>query len=85
MATSVAALAFAYGVLGFEYLDRRDFGFDFGLVQAARYTARQMVLIGNPGLHAGTRYAHWFLYSLDAATFAGASLIAFTIALPIRY
>lgn len=81
----IAMLAFAYGVVGFEYLDRRDFGIDFGLVQAARHTARQMVLLGNPDLHAATRYARWFLYSLDAATFAGASLIAFTLALPIRY
>lgn len=84
-AVGIAALAFAYGVLGFEYLDHRDFGVEFGLAQAVRHTARQMVLLGNPDLHAATRYARWFLYSLDAATFAGATLIAFTLALPIRY
>ncbi len=85
LAVGVAVLAFAYGMLGFAYLDQRDFGFDFTLTEAARRTLRQMLLVGNPDLQAGTRYARWFLHSLDAATFAGASLIAFTIALPIRY
>ena len=85
LAVGVAALAFAYGMLGFTYLDQHDFGFDFTLTEAARRTLRQMLLVGNPDLQVGTRYARWFLHSLDAATFAGASLIAFTIALPIRY
>ncbi|TAJ20596.1 MAG: DUF2156 domain-containing protein [Dehalococcoidia bacterium] len=85
LAIGVAVLTLAYGVLGFEYLDRRDFGIDFAFREALRHTLRQMLLLGNPDLHAGTRYASWFLHSLDAATFAGASLIAFTLALPIRY
>lgn len=85
LAIGVAVLTLAYGVLGFEYLDQRDFGIDFAFREALRHTLRQMLLLGNPDLHAGTRYASWFLHSLDAATFAGASLIAFTLALPIRY
>lgn len=85
LAAGIALVAFAYGVVGFEYLDQRDFGFDFSLAQAVRHTLRQMLLLGNPDLHPGTRYAQWFLYSLDATTFVSASLIAFTLALPIRY
>ncbi len=85
LAVGVAVLTLAYGVLGFEYLDRRDFGIDFAFRDALRHTLRQMLLLGNPDLYAGTRYARWFLHSLDAATFAGAWLIAVTLALPIRY
>ena len=63
-----AAIALGYGVAGFWYLDRRDFGIDFTLSDSIRKTVGILLLLQDPGIVPFTRHARWFLESLDVMT-----------------
>lgn len=84
LGAGIFAVAFAYGIVGFSYLDRRDFGITFSTPDAVRRTTRQFALVGNADLHPRTRHARWFLDSLDAVTFTSLGLVALSVGLPLR-
>ncbi|MBX7111687.1 MAG: phosphatidylglycerol lysyltransferase domain-containing protein [Dehalococcoidia bacterium] len=84
LAAGIFVVAFAYGVAGFYYLDRRDFGITFSTGDAVRRSVRQFALLGNTDLHPRTRHARWFLDSLDVVTLASGALVALSIGLPLR-
>jgi phosphatidylglycerol lysyltransferase len=57
-------VAFSYGVAGFWFLDKREFGIDFTLGDSIHRTLLFFTLVGDPELVPRTHYAHWFLDSL---------------------
>jgi phosphatidylglycerol lysyltransferase len=61
-------LTLAYGIAGFWFLDRRDFGIQFHIDDSIRETLKFMAFIDDPSLVPHTRYAAWFLHSLDLIT-----------------
>jgi phosphatidylglycerol lysyltransferase len=79
------AVAVAYGVLGFWFLDRRHFGIDFNMWASIRNTLSILVLNTPAGLVPRTRYAHWFLNSLDLVTITTILYVLFTLFRPVIY
>ncbi|HMM42613.1 MAG TPA: flippase-like domain-containing protein [Thermomicrobiales bacterium] len=57
--------AVVYGTLGFFLIDERAFHRDFSPIDAVRETLRQFFTLGSSGLTPHTRYADWFLDSLQ--------------------
>ncbi len=78
-------VAVAYGVLGFWFLDKRHFGIDFNTWASIRNTLSILVLNGPAGLVPLTRYAHWFLNSLDLITVTTILYVLFTLFRPVIY
>lgn len=64
MGTGLAA-ALLYGTAGFWLLDKRDFGVDFNVADGIRQTLSALVFSKDPSLVPRTRFAVWFLDSLD--------------------
>jgi phosphatidylglycerol lysyltransferase len=66
-----------YGIAGFWYMDRRDFGIDFTLPDSFRQTLEFLTLQSDPAIVAHTGHARWFLTSLNviATVAAGYSLV----------
>lgn len=74
------AAALLYGIAGFWLLEKREFGIDFHVGDAVVRSLRQLVFLPNDDLVPRTRYAQWFLSSLDlitAATMLYALIAAF--------
>jgi phosphatidylglycerol lysyltransferase len=61
-------LTLAYGIAGFWFLHRRDFGIQFHIGDAISETLKFLAFIGDPALVPRTRYASWFLDSLYLIT-----------------
>jgi len=78
-------IALAYGTLGFQYLDSRDFGIEFTLADSAVRTLRQIVLIGNSDLVAHTRQASWFLESLSAVGVVAGVFAVYSLFRPVSF
>ncbi len=58
------ALAAAYGVAGFWFLEPREFGMNFNWKDSLILTSRFLTFDGDPNLVPRTRHAEWFLDSL---------------------
>lgn len=71
-------VAFAYGVAGFWFLDPREFGINFDIIESVRLTWSFLSFAGDPRIVPHTHYAAWFLDSLYmiAVTAIGYSLFA---------
>jgi phosphatidylglycerol lysyltransferase len=80
-----AVLAFAYGIAGFWFLDRRDFGIDFHLGDAFRETFRYLGFIVNPMLVPHTRHAYFFIDSLHVITAAAIAYFLYALFRPALY
>jgi phosphatidylglycerol lysyltransferase len=83
---AVAALAaFGYGVAGFWLLEPREFGINFNWIDSIHRTLLFLALVGDPALIPQTRYAAWFLDSLNALTIAVIGYGLFSLFRPILY
>lgn len=60
--------ALSYGVAGLWVLDTREFGINFTMGDSIRRTLLLLSLVGDPELVPQTRYARWFLESLNLMT-----------------
>lgn len=80
-----AAIAVGYGFVGLLLLDERDFGREFTVHDAFVRSVRQFVLIGNDDLLPRTRFAYWFLDSLDVVGVGAALVAAYSLFRPIAY
>lgn len=78
-------VALAYGTIGFYLLLRRDFGYDFNLVQSFNRTLREYSLYGNTDLITRTREARWFLDSLDIFGVLTFGFAIFSLFRPLSY
>jgi phosphatidylglycerol lysyltransferase len=82
---SALTIGLAYGVAGFWFLDPRDFGIDFSMVQAASETLRYLALSRDPALLSHTSHAAWFLDSLSLMTTVMFGYIAILCYRPVVY
>ncbi len=70
------SIAVLYGIMGFWFLDPREFGFNFTFPDAVRRTFLFLTLVGDPSLSPHTHHARWFLDSLYLVT---ASFLLYSI------
>jgi phosphatidylglycerol lysyltransferase len=83
---SVALLAaFAYGIVGFWFLDTREFGINFTIGESFRQTLSFLTLAGDTGIIPRTRHARWFLESLNVMTVMAMAYALFAIFRPVVY
>jgi phosphatidylglycerol lysyltransferase len=78
-------LTLAYGVIGFWFLDVRQFGRNFHVGQAVHQTLLFLSFVGSPGLNPQTRYAQWFLDSLYLISAVGVLYGLYAVFRPVRY
>jgi phosphatidylglycerol lysyltransferase len=78
-------LAFIYGVAGFWYLDRREFGINFHIGYAIKETFKYLILIGDPSLIPHTTYARWFLDSLYFMTIISLAYAMYALFRPVIF
>ena len=64
-AISFILISTTYGIIGFYFIDRKDFGINFSLHESIISAIKQMYWFGNKELSTKTLYAKWFLDSLD--------------------
>ncbi|MGE0129271.1 MAG: bifunctional lysylphosphatidylglycerol flippase/synthetase MprF [Blastocatellales bacterium] len=82
----VAVLAaFAYGVAGFWLLEPHEFGVNFDWLDSIHRTLLYLLLVGDPTLAPQTRYAAWFLDSLNVLTIVLIGYGLFSLFRPILY
>jgi phosphatidylglycerol lysyltransferase len=74
-----------YGAIGFYFLERRDFGIDFGVLDSLKYSFLQITLQPTDVLTPNTRYADLFLDSLHALGITGLVLVASSLFKPVRF
>lgn len=83
---AIAVLAaFSYGVVGFWLLEAHEFGVNFDWLDSIRQTLLCLSFIGDPTLMPQTRYAAWFLDSLDVVTLAAIGYSLVCLFRPILY
>ncbi len=78
---SIAAVL-VYGTLGFYLLDKKHFGIEFNLMQSIGYTIKNFVLIGSADLHPLSRFAKYFLISINISGLLSLSFLVYTIMRP---
>ena len=74
-----------YGIAGFWYMDRRDFGIDFTVPDSIRRTLEFLTLQSDPAIVAHTRHARWFLNSLNVIATVAAGYSLFQLYRPVAY
>lgn len=81
----VLAVAFLYGIVGFQLLDDRDFHQDIPLLSGAHYTIDQFGLTTNHLLVAHTKRAKLFLDSLGTISLGSLFYVGVSLFAPIRF
>lgn len=82
---TAAAVAVFYGTIGFWLLDKRDFGINFTFPDALRRTFTALAFINEPDLVPRTRFAGWFLNSLDVISAMAIAYALFALYRPMLY
>jgi len=77
--------ALFYGTMGFWLLDRRDFGIDFTVLDGIRRTLEAMAFVKDPALVPRTRFALWFLDSLDLISLTAILYALYSLFRPVLY
>ena len=87
LALSIFVVLFAviYGIVGFSFLDRRDFGVDFSFGESLYRTLRQLFIVGNTDLVTHTWYARWFMDSLNLMGVLAFVFVAYSIFRPVVF
>ncbi len=87
LALSLVVVLFAvvYGIVGFSFLDRRDFGVNFSFGGALVRTLRELFFVGNSDLVTHSNYARWFMDSLDLMGVLAFGFSAYSIFRPVAY
>jgi len=81
----MVGLTVAYGIGGFWFLDRRDFGINFRIGDAIRETIRYLGFAADPALVPHTRHAHFFMDSLYVTTVAAIAYSFYSLFRPALY
>jgi phosphatidylglycerol lysyltransferase len=81
----ISIVALGYGSIGFYLADKRDFNTDFDAIQSIILVIREYLLLGNTGLETQTKYAAWFLDSVDIMGMVSGLLIVISLFRPLRY
>ncbi|MGB8704454.1 MAG: phosphatidylglycerol lysyltransferase domain-containing protein [Gillisia sp.] len=78
---SVIAL-FAFGIMGFYFIDKRHFGHEFQLWPSVKMIFRMFFLFDDSGLHPQTRFAQNFIYAIYTAGGIVLSFIFYSLLRP---
>jgi phosphatidylglycerol lysyltransferase len=78
-------VALGYGIAGFWFLDPKEFGINFTLVDSINRTLHFLSLAGDPQIVPYTRYAHWFIDSLYLTTVTAMVYSGFAVFRPAIY
>lgn len=81
----VAAVCALYGILGFWFFDRREFGIVFSIPGSIRRTFEFMLFLDDPAIVPRTRLAHWFIQSLEVLSIAIIIYAALKLYRPVLY
>ncbi|MGB8658606.1 MAG: phosphatidylglycerol lysyltransferase domain-containing protein [Candidatus Zixiibacteriota bacterium] len=81
----ISLLVSGYGVAGFWFLDRREFGVEFHVGDALRETLLYLTLAGDARLIPHSHHAHWFLDSLYLTTTVSILYALYAIFRPVIY
>lgn len=79
------AVAIGYGTLGFWLLDKIDFGVSFSLKSCFERAVSGITQLGNADLVAHTRYARWFIESLQVVGYIVPIFVLVSLFRPINY
>ena len=79
----VAALI--YGMVGFWFLDTREFGINFTIGESIKQTLSFLSLAGDHRNYSRTRHARWFLDSLNVMTVTAMAYALFAVFRPVVY
>ncbi|WP_208094631.1 phosphatidylglycerol lysyltransferase domain-containing protein [Mucilaginibacter agri] len=71
-----------YGIVGFYYLDKKHFDVDFTLAASVRNTFVNFILLNSDGLVPRTRFANWFLYSINLFGVTAITLVFYAFIKP---
>jgi len=77
--------ALFYGTVGFWLLDKREFGIDFTVIDSIRRTLAAMAFVKDPALVPHTRFAVWFLDSLDLISLVAILYALYSLFRPALY
>lgn len=78
-------VALGYGIAGFWFLHRRDFGIEFHIGDSIRETLLYLAFVGDPRLLPQTHYANWFLDSLYLITAVTLCYSIYAVFRPVIY
>lgn len=78
-------VAIGYGALGFWLIDKIDFGVSFNFRSCLERSISGITQFGNADLTARTRYARWFIESLQVVGYIVPTIIIFSLFRPINY
>ena len=79
------AVTLLYGTLGFWLLEKRDFGITFSVADGIRRTLAALAFSKDPSLVPQTRFAAWFLNSLDLVSVAALVFVLYSLFRPVYY
>ena len=79
------AVALTYGIVGFWFLDTREFGINFTIGESIKQTLLFLSLNGDPEIIPRTRHAEWFLDSLNIMTATAVAYAIFAVFRPVVY
>ena len=79
------AVTLLYGTVGFWLLEKRDFGVSFSAADSIRRTLSALVFVQDPFLVPQTRFAVWFLDSLDLISVTALLFILYSLFRPVFY
>ena len=83
--STAAVLALIYGIAGFWFLERREFGINFTIRDAIRETLLYLTIVGDPQLVPQTRFALWFQDSLYLMTITAIIYALYAVFRPVVY
>ncbi|MGH7885293.1 MAG: bifunctional lysylphosphatidylglycerol flippase/synthetase MprF [Thermodesulfobacteriota bacterium] len=78
-------ISLAYGIIGFWFLDKKDFGINFTISDSIYRTIQFLSLVWDTGLVPKTRYAAWFLDSLSLLSLTAIIYAVFSLFRPAVY
>ena len=81
----VVVVCALYGILGFWFFDRREFGLEFSITGSIRRTFEFMLFLDDPAIVPRTRLARWFVQSLEALSISLIIYTAIKLYRPVLY
>lgn len=76
------AAVLMYGVVGFYFLNKKHFHIDFSIVQSVKYTLANFFLVGSSDLIPNSKFARYFIDSLQVSGFLSIGFVFYTLITP---
>ena len=73
---------FVYGIVGFYFLDKKQFSIEFSFIQSVKYTFQNFFLVGNSDLVPRSAFARDFLWTIKGSGFISIVFLLYTFIRP---